>query len=254
MKILPNENTIYKKRGSFKAFFDCYVYSRKYKEVSSAWLSWFIRLCLLFLVFAMWIVYGFYGIKTDIGLELIKLLLCIELNIFLIPLWIQAFKYISRCNRQFDIITRVLGSSMLTGFAITLIFITFKNITLSQAHLLLGMFCATLIVILSMLYWLCKAKSSLIIITNKRMLIKTGIIFQDSTITDLKRIATIDVKQSVTGSIFGCGALAFHGYGIGGFCLPFMSNPTALRDEILKAQSGITNDEQKIYDDALDEY
>lgn len=250
MKILPNENIIYKKRGSFKAFFDCYVYSRKYKEVSSAWLSWFMRVCMFFLVFAMWVIYNLNG-KSNINSEfIIRLLLCAELNVLLLPQWIKMFKKMIRLN---GVMATIVFMIFFGGiFIVFPIFITYMLI--ESLDLSLCMFVATTFVVLVMFYWLCKAKSSLIIITNKRMLIKTGIIFQDSTITDLRRVATIDIKQSVIGSIVGCGALVFHGYGIGGFCLPFMSSPIALRDEILKAQSGITDDGQKIDDDVLDEY
>lgn len=250
MKILPDENIIYKKRGSFKAFFDCYVYSRKHKEVDSAWLSWFMRVCIFFLVFAMWVIYNLDG-ELSINSEfIIRLLLCAELNVLLLPQWIKIFKKMIRSNG-------VMGTIVITFFLGFIfigvpVFITYRLI--ESLDLSLCMFVATAFVVLVIFYWLCKAKSSLIIITNKRILIKTGIIFQDSTITDLRRVATIDIKQSIIGSMIGCGALVFHGYGIGGFCLPFMSNPIALRDEILKAQSGITNDGQKIDDDVLDEY
>lgn len=98
MKILPNENIIYKKRGSFKAFFDCYVYSRKYKEISSTWLSWFMRVCMFFLVFAMWVIYNLNG-ELSINSEfIIRLLLCAELNVLLLPQWIKMLKKMIRSN------------------------------------------------------------------------------------------------------------------------------------------------------------
>ena len=69
-------------------------------------------------------------------------------------------------------------------------------------------------------------------VTNKRVIVKTGLIQRDTVEMFLHKIESVRVDQSVTGRILGYGTLAFHG--TGGTAEPFhdIAQPLEFRRQV----------------------
>lgn len=72
-------------------------------------------------------------------------------------------------------------------------------------------------------------------ITNKRLILKTGLISRNTFELQLSQVETIRVKQSVFGRLLGYGTIVVRGTGSSVDKVSFISNPIDFRNAFLNA-------------------
>lgn len=72
-------------------------------------------------------------------------------------------------------------------------------------------------------------------ITNKRLILKTGLISRNTFELQLSQVETIRVKQSVFGRLLGYGTIVVRGTGSSSDKVSFISNPIDFRNAFLNA-------------------
>lgn len=80
-----------------------------------------------------------------------------------------------------------------------------------------------------------KIKTDVMAITNKRLILKTGIISKSTFELQLAQVEAIRVKQSVFGGLLGYGTIVVHGTGRSTDKVAFISNPIDFRNAFLSA-------------------
>jgi len=80
--------------------------------------------------------------------------------------------------------------------------------------------------------WL-KRRSTEIVITNKRVLYKTGLIARRTEEMNITKVETVDVRQTVPGRIFGYGTVLIRGIGSSWEPLDRVTAPVKLRNAII---------------------
>ena len=70
------------------------------------------------------------------------------------------------------------------------------------------------------------------VLTNKRVVVKTGVISRNTDEMRLTKAETVEVKQSVLGRIFGYGKVIITGTGISNVVFSFVSNPLQVKKDI----------------------
>lgn len=76
---------------------------------------------------------------------------------------------------------------------------------------------------------LIKRASDEFVVTNKRVIIKTGFISRDTIELNLNKVESIEVEQSVFGRMLGFGTLKVHGTGVTGQGFHKISDPLEFR-------------------------
>jgi len=76
---------------------------------------------------------------------------------------------------------------------------------------------------------LIKRASDEFVVTNKRIIIKTGFISRDTIELNLNKVESIEVEQSVFGRMLGFGTLKVNGTGVTGQGFPKISDPLEFR-------------------------
>ena len=77
--------------------------------------------------------------------------------------------------------------------------------------------------------------STEIAVTNRRVLIKTGLIARSTSEMNLSKIEGVDVRQSVLGRLLGFGTVTVRGTGSGLTPFRFIANPLDFRRAILSS-------------------
>jgi uncharacterized membrane protein YdbT with pleckstrin-like domain len=72
-------------------------------------------------------------------------------------------------------------------------------------------------------------------VTNKRVILKTGIISRNTQEMKLRSIETIEINQGIIGRIFGFGAIKVTGRGISDFMFKGIDDPMSVKNVKLKA-------------------
>jgi membrane protein YdbS with pleckstrin-like domain len=72
-------------------------------------------------------------------------------------------------------------------------------------------------------------------ITNERVIIKTGWLWQKSTVLYLSRVEGVEVDQSLPGRILGYGTVQVRGVGTVSFPVSFVLAPQVFRKEVFEA-------------------
>lgn len=69
-------------------------------------------------------------------------------------------------------------------------------------------------------------------VTNKRVILKTGIISRKSQEMKLKAIETVEINQGILGRIFGFGSIKVTGRGISDFVFKGIDDPMSVKRQI----------------------
>lgn len=69
-------------------------------------------------------------------------------------------------------------------------------------------------------------------LTNKRIILKTGIISRKTQEMKLKAIETVEINQSIIGRIFGFGTIKITGRGISDFLFKLIDDPMTVKRQI----------------------
>ena len=77
--------------------------------------------------------------------------------------------------------------------------------------------------------------------TNRRVIIKRGIIARDVVELQLDRIEGVVVNQGICGRVFGYGTLAFSGVGTLKADIPYVNDPPAFRRNVLELMEAARN-------------
>ena len=72
-----------------------------------------------------------------------------------------------------------------------------------------------------------------IVITDKRVLLKKGLLSRRTIEMNMSKIETVDVQQSILGRMFNAGSVCIRGTGSGLEILRFVEDPLGLRNAIL---------------------
>jgi uncharacterized membrane protein YdbT with pleckstrin-like domain len=75
--------------------------------------------------------------------------------------------------------------------------------------------------------------STEVVVTNRRVIYKTGLISRRTVEMNISKIETVDVEQGILGRIFGFGTIMIRGTGATFEPLPRVAHPLALRNAIL---------------------
>ena len=76
-----------------------------------------------------------------------------------------------------------------------------------------------------------------LVVTNRRLIYKRGLIAVKTEELSLQRIEEINVRQSILGRIFGYGEVVCHGTGGGQIATPSIASPGAFRRALQEAQA-----------------
>ena len=99
----------------------------------------------------------------------------------------------------------------------------------------------TLYGFLRFLVMMLRKRATEMVVTNRRLIFKRGVVARRSDEVNIDRIEGCNVYQSFWGRIFGYGVVVVRGMGIGEIILPTMDNPLQFRRSIDNAQ--MTEDE-----------
>lgn len=69
-------------------------------------------------------------------------------------------------------------------------------------------------------------------VTNKRVILKTGIISRSTQEMKLKSIETVEISQGILGRIFGFGTIRITGRGISNFAFKGIDDPMSVKRQI----------------------
>lgn len=75
-------------------------------------------------------------------------------------------------------------------------------------------------------------------VTDQRVIIKVGLLFQKSTMIYLTRVEGVDIDQPLSGRILGYGTIHVRGVGSDPFPVKFVRNPNEFRRAVFKAAGG----------------
>ena len=128
-------------------------------------------------------------------------------SIFLIKLWIAG-----------EVLLFLLADQMTTNEKIAVSMAAAFRVLILAALLLMGP--------------LLRRVSTEIVVTDRRVIYKTGIISRHSREIAVNKIETVDVDQSIPGRIFGYGDVVIRGVGSSWEPLRSVADPIALRNSI----------------------
>lgn len=74
-------------------------------------------------------------------------------------------------------------------------------------------------------------------ITNKRVVVKTGLISRNIIEISIAKVESVEVAQSVLGRLFDFGSLSISGTGFNQAPIPNISDPMAFRKALIQAQT-----------------
>jgi uncharacterized membrane protein YdbT with pleckstrin-like domain len=75
-------------------------------------------------------------------------------------------------------------------------------------------------------------------VTNRRVIVKFGLIRRDTIEIQISRIESVQVHQSVSGRLLGFGTLVFSGAGTPQVSVPQIADPIGFRKAVVGAQDG----------------
>ena len=75
-------------------------------------------------------------------------------------------------------------------------------------------------------------------VTNRRVIVKFGLIRRDTIEIQIARIESVQVHQSVGGRLLGYGAVVFSGAGTPQVSIPQIADPIGFRKAVVDAQDG----------------
>lgn len=102
-------------------------------------------------------------------------------------------------------------------------------------HLFLMLF---LVGMVTVFFAAARRASTEIAVTNRRVIIKTGLASRKTLEMNLGKVETLSVNQSVLGRLFGYGTIQVIGSGGTAEPLPYVANPLDLRKAIQEARDG----------------
>jgi uncharacterized membrane protein YdbT with pleckstrin-like domain len=80
-------------------------------------------------------------------------------------------------------------------------------------------------------------KTTELAVTNKRVVVKTGLISRKIIEINIIKVESVEVEQSVMGRVFNFGALRIAGTGFNQAPIPNISDPMAFRKALTQAQT-----------------
>lgn len=87
-----------------------------------------------------------------------------------------------------------------------------------------------------------RAASTEIVVTNRRLVVKTGFISRKTQEVSLEKVEEIKLQQTFWGRLFNFGSLDIRGTGVGNIQLPNIDEPLALRKAINSARAHVAED------------
>lgn len=93
--------------------------------------------------------------------------------------------------------------------------------------------CWLVLPLLFPLYTLLKVKTDEMVITNKRLIIKTGVISRKTLELQLSKVETINVDQGIFGRLLGYGTIITRGTGGSNRVISMIKNPQEFRKAFL---------------------
>lgn len=124
-----------------------------------------------------------------------------------------------------------LAISAITAFMIGVGF-SFYGSSSSSVWILIAAI-LSLIAVVKFFLELIRIKTTEIVVTDRRVIYKTGLFGRSTVEMNISKIETVDVHQSISGRIFGFGTVLIRGTGAGFEPLRRIRDPLALRSAIL---------------------